>query len=149
MRAHRPLTRLGLGLLVLSTATNTVGQYAAAHPRGGHQHFDTCRVLPDGTLILDYTYGAGDKVTASVDPTGSPIVVSLHLDRIAGGLVPAIALHGQLRVDSFGGLRGRPVSHRDGTTILCRFGAAYSHETSLHAATFWGHRQVPAPITPP
>jgi hypothetical protein len=124
MRARRLVARLGLGLLVLSTATSAVGWYDATRPRGGHQHFDACHELPDGTLVLDYTFGAGDKVTASVEPTASAFVASLHLEQVAGGPVPAIALHGQLRFDSFGGLRGRPVKYDDGTTLPCDAGAA-------------------------
>jgi hypothetical protein len=84
MRARCLVARLGLGLLVLSTATSAVGWYDATRPRGGHQHFDACHELPDGTLVLDYTFGAGDKVTASVEPTASAFVASLHLEQVAG-----------------------------------------------------------------
>jgi hypothetical protein len=89
----------------------------AAHAQG-HRHFDTCRLRSDGILILGYEYGAGDKVTASVEPTDSAVVVSLHVE-VASGVHPAIALHGELRFDAFGGLRSRPVKDLDGTVLPC------------------------------
>ena len=110
--------RVGLGLLILTAAITATGWYTATHG-SGHQHFESCRVLNDGTLILDYAYGAGDKVTASVEPMASAITVSLGLD-VPSGDRPAIALYGQLRFNTFGGLRGRPVKHTDGTVLPCR-----------------------------
>ena len=117
MTIRRLGKRLGVGLLVLTAAISAMGWYAATHAPG-HQHFDSCRALTDGTVILEYTYGVGDKVTASVEPTASAITVSLRGDR-ASGPQPAIALFGQLRFDSDGGLRGRPVKHPDGTILPC------------------------------
>ena len=118
MKMHRLGKRLGLGLLALTAAITATGWYAATH-ESGHQHFESCRVLNDGMLVLDYGYGAGDKVTASVDPRAPEITVSLQLDGDSGPN-PAIALYGQLRFDTFGGLRGRPVKHMDGTVLPCR-----------------------------
>jgi hypothetical protein len=114
---NSPAKPLAAALLVLSTAVSTGGWYMATH-RGEQRHFDSCREQTDGKVILGYEYGAGDKVTASVDPTQSAFVVSLLVESDAS-VHPALALHGELRVDSFGGLRGRPVKHADGTVLSC------------------------------
>lgn len=113
-RLAKPLALIGL---ILSTMTSATGWYMTAHPRGNH-HFDSCGVDADDTLSLRYTYGAGDKVTTSVAPNAQAIVVSLHLDT-ASGVHPAIALHGETRFDTFGGLRGRQVKDTDGTILAC------------------------------
>ncbi len=112
--------RLGVGALVLATITSTAGWYAAAHPSSDH-HFESCEVLSDGTAILGYTYGVGDRITTSVQPTESAIIVSLDLER-ASGPQPGVALFGQLRFDPFGGLGERPVEHADGTVLPCTDG---------------------------
>jgi hypothetical protein len=108
---------LAMAVLVLSTATSATGWYLAAH-LGEQRHFDSCREQPDGTVILGYEYGVGDKVTASFKPTQSAFVVSL-LVQSDSEVHPAIALHGELQMDTFGGLRGRPVNHEDGTLLPC------------------------------
>ena len=117
MRISRLAKPLALVGLILSTMTSATGWYMTAHPRGNH-HFDSCSVDPDGTLILRYTYGVGDKVTTSVAPNDQAIVVSLNLDT-ASGAHPAIALHGEARFDTFGGLHGRRVKDADGTILAC------------------------------
>ena len=117
MDIRRPGKRLGLGLLVLATSALATVGYTATHA-SGHERFDSCRVLSDGTVVLDYTYGAGDKVTTSVEPQASTVIVSLRRDR-APGLQPAVALAGQLRFDPFGGLGRRTLTHDDGTEIAC------------------------------
>jgi hypothetical protein len=113
-RLAKPLAVTGLTLSTLISAT---GWYMTAHPRGNH-HFDSCSVDADGTLVLRYTYGAGDKVTTSIAPNDQAIVVSLNLDT-APGAHPAIALHGETRFDTFGGLRDRQVKDADGTILAC------------------------------
>lgn len=110
----KPLAVTGLALSTMISAT---GWYMAAHPRGNH-HFDSCSVDVDGTLVLRYTYGAGDKVTTSVAPIDQDIVASLHLET-APGPHPAIALHGETRFDTFGVLRNRQVKDADGTILAC------------------------------
>ena len=120
MVIRRPGRRWGLGVLVLATITSSAGWYADTHP-SHEQHFDSCQVLPDGTVILGYTYGVGDRITTAVQPTASAINVLLHLEP-ASGPPPAVALFGQLRFDAFGGLRGRPVKHADGTVLPCADG---------------------------
>ncbi|QNN54709.1 hypothetical protein [Nocardioides mesophilus] len=117
MRLTRLAKPLAVTGLALSTIINATGWYLAAHSRGNH-HFDSCSVDVDGTLVLRYTYGAGDKVTTLVAPNDQAIVVSLHLDT-APGPHPAIALHGETRVDTFGGLRNRQVKDADGTILAC------------------------------
>jgi hypothetical protein len=90
--------------------------YAAAHPRG-HQHYDSCAVQPDGSLVLRYGHGIGDKVTASAQSTRTAVVVSLYVKR-APGDNPAVLLHGELRFDP-GSLDGRSVVDVDGTVLSC------------------------------
>ncbi len=106
-----------LGLLVLCTVVCAVGWYRATKP-GSQQHFSSCQIDSDGVMTLDYTYGAGDDVTTSVASTASGIKISLRLHR-ASGPVPAIALHGQVVFDTFGGLRDLPVMHEDGSVLTC------------------------------
>lgn len=106
--------------LALSTAASAGGWYASTH-RGAQRHFDWCHEQSDGTVILGYEYGAGDTVTTSFKPTRSWLVVALRVESDSG-VHPAIALHGELRVDAFGGRRGRPVKHEDGTVMSCSTG---------------------------
>jgi hypothetical protein len=108
---------LAVAVMMLSTATSATGWYLAAH-RGASAHFDSCREQPDGTVILGYAYGVGDKVTASFKPTKAALVVSLRVHSNSETR-PAIALPGELRIDTSGGLRGRPVKHEDGTVLSC------------------------------
>jgi hypothetical protein len=108
---------LGVAVLMVSTATSATGWYLAAH-RGASAHFDSCREQPDGTVILGYAYGVGDKVTASFQPTKEALVVSLLVDSNFETR-PAIAVRGELRIDTSGGLQGRPVKHEDGTVLPC------------------------------
>lgn len=117
MRLPRLAKSLAVTGLALSSMISATGWYMAAHPRGNH-HFDSCSVDVNGTLVLHYTYGAGDTVTTSVAPNDRAIVVSLHLDT-APGPHPAIALHGETRFDTFGGLRNRQVKDADGTILPC------------------------------
>ena len=77
METRRLGKRMGLGLLILTTAITATGWYTASR-ESGHEHFESCRVGTDGTLTLEYTYGAGDKVTTSVEPMASAITVSLQ-----------------------------------------------------------------------
>lgn len=117
MNMRRPGKWVGLGFLVATTITSAAGWYTATHASSG-QHFESCRVQADGTVILGYTYGVGDKVTTSVQSTPSGIIVSLQRDR-ASGTQPAVLLYGELRFDSSGGLRGRLLRHSDGTVLPC------------------------------
>ena len=107
---------LAVAVMMLSTATSATGWYLAAH-RGASAHFDSCREQPDGIVILGYAYGVGDKVTTSFKPTKAALVVSLRVHSNSETR-PAIALRGELRIDT-GGLRGRPVTYEDGTVLSC------------------------------
>ena len=69
-------------------------------------------------MILGYAYGVGDKVTTSFKSTKEALVVSLLVESNSG-MRPAIALPGELRIDTSGGLRGRPVKYEDGTVLPC------------------------------
>ena len=94
----------------------------AAMASGGNpepSHFESCRATRDGTLVLGFTYGSGDRVTADVHPTEEAVEVSLTREAPAG-LRPAIQLLGELRVQLGGGLGGRAVQHPDGTVVSCR-----------------------------
>lgn len=114
------MRKFGKPIVVAALAAGLVaggtGWYAAAHPKG-HQHFDSCAVQPDGTLVLRYGHGVGDKVTASAQATKNAIVVSLHVQRATGDN-PAVPLHGDLRFDP-DSLNGRPVLDVDGSVLPC------------------------------
>ncbi|WP_182524219.1 hypothetical protein [Nocardioides dongkuii] len=107
---------LAVVALTAGLVTGGAGWYAAAHPEG-HQHFDSCAVQPDDTLVLRYGHGVGDKVTASAQATKTAIVVSLHVQR-EPGLSPAVLLHGELQFNP-DGLDGKPVVDVDGTVLPC------------------------------
>ncbi len=113
-RTGRRSAIVALGLAVLVTAT---GWYLAAHPRG-HTHFDSCRVLSDDVIVLEYTYGIGDTVTASARSDSDGVVVSLHI-RPPSGSRPALGLRGELRHSVEGGLSRTPVRDVDGTALTC------------------------------
>src|SRR4051812_16036708 len=67
--------------------------------------------------MLGYEYAVGEKDRSHpADPVSVHRVARVHTH--TGGR-SAIALHGALRVDTFGGLRGRRVGHRDGTPSSC------------------------------
>lgn len=57
-------------------------------------------------------------MTTSFKSTKEAVVVSLLVDSNSGTR-PALALRGELRIDTFGGLRARPVKHEDGTVLAC------------------------------
>jgi len=67
-------------------------------------------------VALRYTYGVGDKVTASFVSRES-VVVTLHIER-APGPAPAIALFGELRFQSNGG-SDKLFEYEDGTVLHC------------------------------
>ena len=98
---------LGVGLVVTS-----IGWYLSAHPGG--TRFASCHWVGN-QLVLTYSYGTGDTVRTSVEPSDEAVVAQLRVDE-GGGNAPG-ALTGTSHFQIDGG--PRPVRYPNGAALDC------------------------------
>jgi hypothetical protein len=100
-------------LLVVALAVTSIGWYLSAHPGG--VRFESCR-WDGSTLVLGYTYSAGDTVSTMVHPSSGHVEAQLQVHEPDGDQSPQ-TLTGEARYPVSGG--PMPVRYPNGAQLGC------------------------------
>lgn len=100
-------------LLVAALAVTSIGWYLSAHPGG--VRFEACH-WEGSTLVLGYTYGAGDTVSTMVHPENGHVEAQLQVHEPSGNRSQQ-TLTGEARYPISGG--PLPVKYPNGAQLNC------------------------------
>ncbi|MGC4111763.1 MAG: hypothetical protein QM747_15365 [Nocardioides sp.] len=103
-------------LLVVALAVTSIGWYLSAHPGG--VRFESCH-WEGSTLVLGYTYGAGDRVSTMVHPQTDHVEAQLQVHE-AGGNRTQQVLTGEASYPISGG--PMTVKYPNGAELNCPTG---------------------------